>query len=336
MTQLLDTIELLYDSPLGVISNALRGFITAAPGNDLIVADFSQIEARGLAWLCDEEKALQTFRDGLDIYCVAAEDVYGYPVDKKKHPDERQVGKTVILACGYGGSVGAFQAMAKTTGAKVEDKRAKEIVTAWRGQNPTIVGYWSACEAAAIAAIQTPGSVHKAGAPGREVMYRKSGSFLLCRLPSGRKLSYPYARLLPHIWVKRQKDDETESRRIQQSDLPRYLARGWSHHGTPSPGIVYKYQDPTTKQWVEGPTYGGSLVENITQAVCRDILAEAMLRVEAAGYPVVMHVHDEIVSEVAEDFGSKDEFCAVMAEVPTWATGFPIAAEGYRRRRYKK
>lgn len=334
---LTDAIDILYGDPLTVLSNCLRGCITAAPGKDLIVADFSSIEARGLAWLAGEEKLLHVFRSGADVYCTAAEDVYGRPISKKADPYERQVGKTIVLACGYQGSVGAFQAMSRTTGVKVEDAEALKIVKAWRAKNENIVGYWSECEKAAISAVQNPGMKFFAGPEGRQVGYMKKGSFLFCRLPSGRMLSYPYPRLVLYVWIAKDKeDDEHESRRVPDADVWKWVQRGWRQNGEPSPAIHYKYVDPKTKKWTEGPTYGGSLVENITQAVCRDILAEAMMRLEQHGYEIVMHVHDEAVCEVDEDFGSVDEMEEIMSQVPAWATDFPIAAEGWRGKRYRK
>jgi DNA polymerase len=337
MTAIYDQIDFLYGSPLNVVSNCLRGMITAAPGKDLVVADFSAIEARGLAWLAGEEKVLDVFRTGADIYCAAAEDVYGHPVNKKQHPAERQIGKVVILACGYQGSVGAFQAMARGYNVKVADADALKIVKAWRAKNESIVQYWRDCETAAIQALQTPGKAAYAGPEARKVGYLKRGSFLFCRLPSGRLLSYPYPRLVPYVWIARNKDDEEhESRRVPAADLPKWLSRGWRQNGEPSPAIHYKYVDSLTKKWTEGPTYGGSLVENITQAICRDILADAMLRLEHHSYEIVMHVHDEIVCEVPIDFGSLEEMTAIMCELPPWATGFPIEAEGWRGKRFRK
>lgn len=337
---LADEIDIFHGPPLQVLSDCLRGCIVAAPGHELIVADFSAIEARGLAWLAGAERLLDVFRTGADIYCVAAEDIYGYPINKKEHPAERQIGKVTILACGYQGSVGAFQSMARNYLVTVPDKQALKIVKAWRAANDEIVTYWRACETAAIEAVKRKGEIVAAGPIGREVRYLVRGSFLLCRLPSGRALSYPYPRLVPYLWIKRDggidEDGEpvVENKRIPASDLGRWLRHGWQQNGEPSAGLHYRYQE--AGRFVEGPTYGGSLVENITQAVCRDLLAEAMLRVEAAGYPVVLHVHDELVAEVPEGTGDVHEFERIMAEAPAWADGFPIAAEGWRGRRYRK
>lgn len=361
MTPLTDELELLYGPPLDIISNALRGFITAAPGDILRVADFSQIEARGLAWLAGAEKILEVFRDPNEhIYCLAAEDIFGRKITKKGDPFEYSVGKVVVLACGYQGGVGAFQSMAKNYLVKVPDDEAAKIVKAWRTKNPEIVTYWSDVEHAAIAALKDrkTGTAHKAGAPGREVTFGVRGSFLFAKLPSFvagyedeprnySRISYPYPSLVDYVWIRKAKlavsadgadilEISSTSRRVPCSDLSEWIARGWKQNGEPGPAIHYKYVDPITKQWVEGPTYGGSLVENITQRICRDILASALLRLSQRGYETVMHVHDEAVTETPEDFGSTEELEAIMAEDPGWAAGFPIAAEGYSRKRYKK
>lgn len=476
---LVDTIELLYGPPMDVISNCLRGCITSAPGHDLLVADFSAIEARGVAWLAGEERVLDVFRTEADIYCHAASDIYGRPISKKTDPDERQIGKVVVLACiaagqpvltprglipiedvllsdkvwdgiewvshggvvirgergvwtyqglsatadhivlgadgrelsfgdcilhrlpialtgsgsspitfvpftrgehrtskqlpryvgavpvfdllnagprnrftvsgllvhncGYQGSVGAFQAMARGYGVKVPDAKVKEIVSAWRDANQATVAYWADVERAAIAAVQNKGAVCSAGPTGREVKFLQRGSFLFCRLPSGRALSYPYPRLLPYIWIRRALppveeggEPVVEQRRVPDRELAKWLARGWKQNGEPGAALHYKYVDATTRSWTEGPTYGGSLVENITQAICRDLLAAAIIRLEARGYPIILHVHDEVVSEVPEGFGDLAEFEAITAEAPAWAAGFPITAEGWRGKRYRK
>lgn len=338
---LADAIEILHGPPLPVLADCLRGCIVAAPGHELIVADFAAIEARGVAWLAGAERLLDVFRTGADIYCVAAEDIYGHPVNKKEHPHERQIGKVTILACGYQGSVGAFQSMARNYGVTVPDKQALRIVKAWRAANEEIVTYWRACETAAIEAVKRKGEIVEAGPVGREIKYRVMGSFLLCRLPSGRRLSYPFPRLVPYVWIRRDagldEDGEpvTDSKRIPVADLGKWLRHGWEQNGEPSPALHYRYPDARGVM-VEGPTYGGSLVENITQAVCRDLLAEAMLRLEAAGYPIIMHCHDEAVAELPEGVGDPHEFCRIMAEAPLWAAGFPIAAEGFASRRYRK
>jgi len=189
----------------------------------------------------------------------------------------------------------------------VSDQRADELKNSWRNVHPKIKRYWYQCEDAAITAVMNPGSKFCAGAKGREVTYIVRGSFLWCRLPSGRVLCYPYPQLTPGKFGSDQ--------------------------------VSYMYVDAMTKKWIRGTTYGGSFVENITQAVARDVLAEALVRLEALGYQTVMHVHDEVVVEVPEADRPQhgvEHVEHTISELPTWATDLPVAAEGWRGKRYRK
>lgn len=301
----IDLIDLLYGQPMDVISSCLRGMITASPGNELIACDFSAIEARVLAWLAGEESVLDIFRGEGKIYEHAASGIYNKPMaDVTK--DERQIGKVAILALGYQGGVGAFQQMARGYGVQVSDTKADEIKTAWREANPNIVSYWWALERAAVNATLDANSVYSAGAKGREVKFRKAGEWLFCQLPSKRVLTYPFPRI--------------ETNRFDRNAL-RYM-------GT----------DSFTKKWTVIDTYGGKLAENITQAVARDVLAEALVRLDARGFDIVAHVHDEVVMEIPASAPANTlaNVEAIMAEVPAWADGLPLAAEGWRNFRYKK
>lgn len=303
-----DTLDMNYGPVLDALADCIRGMITAGPGRELIAMDFSAIEARVLAWLAGEEKVLDIFRTHGKIYEHAAGGIYNKKLEEV-NKDERQIGKVAVLALGYGGGVGAFQSMARVYGVKVEDDKADEIKKAWRDSHKKIVHYWYDLEGAAINAVEL-GVVCKAGAPGRQVAFKKSGSFLWCKLPSGRVLCYPYPQ-------------------IKEIETP------W---GEPKSALVFMSVNGTTQKWEETKTYGGSLAENITQAVARDLLAEAILRLEDNGYPVVMHVHDEAVVEIPADSPKDIEHRIeeIMAIVPTWAKGLPVAAEGWRAFRYRK
>ena len=317
--------RMFHGSAMHVLADMLRGMIVAAKGHDLIAADFANIEGRVLAWLAGEKWKLKAFADydagkGPDLYLVSAGRIYGCePAEAKPH---RQIGKVAELALGYQGGVGAFQQMAKTYGVKLSDERAGEIKDAWRYYHPEILAYWYAVEAAAIGAVRNPGAQIEVGAKGAAVKFRVSGSFLFCKLPSGRCIAYPYPQ-------------------IREIETPWGECKDALTYKTVLDSTARKkakiVDDPTNKgSWWRIATYGGSLVENITQAVARDILAESLFRLEARGYPVVMHVHDEAVAEVPHDFGSVEEMSAIMAEVPAWAKGLPVAVEGWRGGRYRK
>ena len=229
-------------------------------------------------------------------------------------------GHLLVHNCGYGGGKGAFQQMARGYNVKVKDETAENIKLAWRESHPHIVRYWYALENAALEALRIPHTV-KVGPKGREVAFKKNGSFLWCRLPSGRVLCYPYPE-------------------IREVETP------W---GEPKEALTYMASIADTKgkvlpdsnaegKWQRVSTYGGSLAENVTQAVARDLLADAMLRMEVAGYQTVMHVHDEAVIEVPETAmeSTLAEVEKLMAQVPSWAEGLPLAAEGWRGTRYRK
>lgn len=299
-----DFLLLLFGEPLSALASCLRSFLIASPGGRLIVCDFSAIEARVLAWLAGEEAVLEIFRGHGKVYEHAAAGIYGVPMAKVTK-DQRQIGKVAILALGYQGGKGAFLAMAKNYGVIVSDHEAEKIKLAWRAKNSNIVRYWYAVDEAAHRAILNPGQKFSVGPHGREVTFLVSGSFLLCRLPSGQVNCYAYPS-------------------VREAQTP-VGARDVIH-----------YKAMILNKWTETTTYGGSLVENITQALARDLLAEAMLRLDARGYKIVSHVHDEIVCDMPEGIGSIKEMGEIMSENPTWAKGLPLAAEGFESFRYRK
>lgn len=341
----IERINFFYGSPLNVLSDCLRGFIVAKDGCELVACDWSNIEGRKLAWLAGEKWKLQAFRDydaghGPDIYKLAYSKSFNVPVETiSKQSVERQIGKTQELGLGFGGGVGALQTMARASNIqfapslpkllemasasaidtanylweKKRDKKeiskdeyiASELVKiAWREAHLDTVSYWSQLEQAAKAAVNSPGK--KAAA--RYVTFLHKGSFLWCRLPSGRVLCYPYPRIEE---VKTAWGGKTES-------------------------ITYLTEDAETRRWERVSTYGGKLAENVTQASSACILREGMLAADARGWPIVLHAHDEIVIEVPKDSVSVEEMERVLAVPPKWASDLPIAVEGWRGRRYRK
>lgn len=220
-------INMLYGPPAAVISDCLRGFLHAPKGKTFVAVDFSQIEARVLAWLAGEEKVLKVFENGKDIYLHAASSIFGLPeAEINKH--QRLIGKVSILALGYQGGVGAFQVMAKGYNLKIGDDLADATKTKWREAHPKIVKYWYDLERAAIAATMNPGTPFKAGAKGRQVIYLKAGTFLMCRLPSDHVIVYPYPKVksIKTPWGDR-KDAMTYMSSVSQT--PKKIQIGRAH-----------------------------------------------------------------------------------------------------------
>jgi DNA polymerase len=292
-----------FDGPvesLDDVASGLRSLFVAGPGCDLIAADYSAIEAVVLAELAGERWRHDVFVRREDIYSKTAEMITGMPTPSgEKHP-QRQLGKIAELASGYGGGVGAWRAF----GHEGEEEEIKLAVRAWRDASPNIVRFWWGLEDAAKAAIRSPGDVVR----HRSITYRRQGDVLQCILPSGRSLYYHDVRL---------------------EDRP----TPW---GETRETVTYSGRDVFSHRWTRLKTYGGKLCENVVQAVARDLLAYAMLRADEAHYPIVGHVHDEIIAEVPHGFGSVEELCSLMTILPTWARGWAVFAAGWRGGRYRK
>lgn len=345
-----ETMEVIYGPPIGVISDCLRGFIVPAPGKKLVAADESNIEGRVLAWLAGEEWKVQAFRDFdrdpllyPDLYKLMAQKIYGVPhTEISKEDFRRLIGKVAELACGFQGGVGAFQSMAVVYLVDIPDSQADEIKKMWRAANPRIVAFWYALEEAALSAVHNPSRTFSAG----KIRYKVQGSFLWCELPSKRLICYPYPRAWKQVWATLQgpkkevkKTFHGETAAGAEEAARDYAAKNGTtinHISEASDILTYMGQDTLSKKWERQKAYGGFLAENATQAVARDVLAEALQRLEAKGYEIVMHVHDEAVAEVDAAFGSAEEMESIMAEVPAWAAGLPVAAQGWEGRRYQK
>lgn len=299
-------IEFFHGAPLDIMASLLRGCIVAGPGKDLLVADWAAIEARILAWLAGQRSLLHLFATGGDPYKAMAAKVYRV-LFANVTSEQRWLGKQLILGCGYQQGSDSLQLRLAKEGLDVDDEFAGECIGSYRNDNTAIVELWEKMDTAAKNAIDNPGVVYRNG----KLAFGVHRGMLLIKLPSGRYLSY----LKPTI------------RSITTM-----------RHGEPwtRDQIFYWGVSPVSYQWEELYSYGGKLTENVVQAIARDVLADAMLRVEAAGYPVVLHVHDEVVSEVPEGTRDLEEFRALISVVPPELTGCPLKAEVWRGKRYRK
>lgn len=293
-----DMLESIYGNTPDVLSQLIRTMLIPKDGCEFIVADFSAIEARVLAWEAEEQWVLDAFQNGEDLYCATASQMFHVPVVKHGvNGDLRQKGKIATLACGYGGSSGALISMGALQ-MGLHEEELPEIIDSWREANPKIVQYWWDVEKAAMKTFKTG----ERQDIGRISFVFYSGTLWMV-LPSGRKLAYLKPREQPN--------------RFGRMSLT-YECVGQNH------------------KWVRQETYSGRLVENATQAIARDILAEAMARIEAKGLDIVAHVHDEVIIEAPKDKYTVDEICQLMATNPDWCDGLPLAAAGYKGDYYFK
>ena len=354
-------VSFLYGPPLSAVSDCLRSIIRAAPGHDLISADFSAIEGRVTAWLAEEQWDLDAYRAndegrGPGLYEIAAADIFNVPVATitKKDP-RRQVGKVAVLALGFAGSVRTFYSMAKNypdvdmaaaygplkdavasdTFEKAAERYAECLArkdqgadqmpreawiaseltkVMWRAKHPKTVALWKALEVAAFEAVENPGHVRVVN--GKVAFLVRMG-FLWCRLPSGRCLAYASPKIgdVEVPWADKTKPPSEREKRKAVTAL----------------GV-----NSVTRRFERYTMYSGLYTENCVQAIARDIMANAMLKAEDAGYPIVMTVHDELVAEVRKDFGTVKEFERLICDLPMWAAGLPLTSGGYRAERFKK
>lgn len=297
----LDAIRVIYGSVNSTLSQLIRTAFVAPEGNVLIDADFSAIEARVISWLAGEEWRLQVFREGGDIYCASASQMFHCTVVKGgENGHLRAKGKVAELALGYQGSTGALINMGALK-MGIAEEELPDIVTKWREANARIPVLWRSMEDAAIEVITNGGSV-EVGCITLSLEYdrNQNTTVLVMHLPSGRDLYYISPSISTNRWGK--------------------------------PSIAYIGMDQKTKKWQKIETYGGKLTENCVQAIARDCLAGAVERLEAAGYPVVFHVHDEVVIDIkpyADDKTMLNDVVRIMSEPIPWAPGLPLNADGW-------
>ncbi len=293
----LAALEILYPSVPEVLSELIRTAFIPKSGCKFIVADFAAIEARVIAWLAGERWRQEVFESGGDIYCASASQMFHVPVEKNGvNGHLRQKGKIAELALGYGGSVGALKAMGALE-MGLEEEELQPLVSAWKSSNPNIVKLWWDVDRAAKTAVKDRSSTETHG-----IRFSCQSGMLFITLPSDRRLSYVKPRIGENRFG---------------SDCITYEGIG------------------STKKWERIESYGPKLVENIVQAISRDLLSHAMRRLDAMGYNIVMHVHDEVVIEAPVDV-SVDDICAVMSQPPPWAKGLLLRADGYETDFYKK
>lgn len=308
----LDALRIVYGSPNDTLSQLIRTAFVAAPGNVLIDADFSAIEARVISWLADEEWRLEVFRTHGKIYEASASQMFGVPLEriKKGNPEYslRQRGKVAELALGYQGGVPAMRQM--DTGkllADLPDEEIKDIVDKWRNTNPKIRNLWYSFNDAAIRVIQNGGSLRvRCCTFARECDCIRGTTCMTISLPSGRKLYYVEPAVGENRWG--------------------------------GPSITYMGVNDKNK-WGRIETYGGKLVENVVQAIARDCLAQAIEHLEAAGLPVVFHIHDEVVIDTAAfdtNDAMLDKVVKIMSTPIPWAEGLPLGADGWVGAFFKK
>ena len=292
-----EALEMLYDDVPDTLSQLIRTAFIPRAGTRFIVADFSAIEARVIAWLAGEQWRQEVFAQGGDIYCASASQMFKVPVEKHGINGRlRQKGKISELALGYGGSVGALKAMGAVE-MGIDEDELPVLVNAWRRANPCIVQFWWDVDKAAMEAVRSRRSSATHG-----ITFSCQSGMLFITLPSSRRLAYVKPRI------------------------------GENQFG----GQCITYEGVGgTKKWERLDSYGPKFVENIVQATARDILAEAMLRLNASGYRIVMHVHDEVVIE-APLTARLEDVCAIMGQTPSWAEGLLLRADGYMTDFYKK
>ena len=296
-----ETLEILFDSISDVLSQLIRTAFIPSFNSRFIIADFSAIEARVIAWLAGEKWRMDVFNSHGKIYEASASQMFKVPLEKiHKGSPLRQKGKIAELALGYGGSKGALISMGALNMGLTEDE-LPDFVAAWRKSNPNIVNLWWDIENAAISAVKEMKTVNMQY--GLKFSYRSG--ILFITLPSGRSLAY----IRPRIEI-----DE----RFGKDKL------------------TYEGIEPNTRKWGRVDTYGGKLTENIIQAIARDCLAESMLRLDDRGYKIAFHVHDEVVLDVPNNFGSLEEVEDIMGMDISWAPGLPLRAEAFESNYYKK
>lgn len=342
-----EDLKLLYgENLMPLFSSVLRGVFTASPGHEMFVQDYNAIECRVAWWLAGHQKGLELFRKGVDPYWEMAKEIYGLPAgliyngDDEKHAEMRQVGKAAVLGCGYQMGPKKFVSAAwDVYRAKVDADMAKIAVQTYRKIHFPVTEIWDSYQNAAIQATKNPGDIYEVG----KVKFYREGRFLFIELPSGRRLSYCDPEInMGKTWVMEKGKDRIYASNIEAGKMAHkdgykvvneFQSERLSYFEI---NQLAKKSDTIIPKWAKETTYGGKIFENVVQSVSRDILAESIVRVEKMGFNVLMHSHDELVSEAPKGKFTSGAYRKTMEQLPKWAKGLPLKAGGWVGPRYKK
>ncbi|QEF98177.1 DNA polymerase I, thermostable [Stieleria maiorica] len=355
-------LDLLLAPPIDCISSSLRSMVVSEPGHRLMVCDFASIEARVLAWVAGQTDLLTQFAEGADVYVSMASKIYEVE-ESEVIKTQRHVGKTAILGLGYGMGHRSFRSACKLmAGVLIDNKFARQVVKTYRESNSAIKDFWASIGTACVRAVET----HQPHRVGR-LEITANAKWMQIRLPSGRQLHYCKPHLVDVVapWSEGYfgaiiaPEEATEQLEDMGIDLGERQTDRWIECSVPKGGrtllqkanirselqpkepqyikqIQFWAVNSKTRKWSKERTYGGKLTENVVQAIARDFLCEAMLRVERERYPIVATVHDEIICEVPDQFGDLRTFERIMKQIPVWGRGCPIEVEGFEAKRYRK
>lgn len=295
----------LFDRPLTALAQSIRGFFEAQNGQVLHIADFASVEPRGLAWMADEDWILEAYRKHQDLYRITAGKVYGKDPERlTKDGPERFMGKQLVLGCGYGMGPPRFVETVAKFGRIITEEESRKAVYGYRDSVPMITKFWRTIESACIKATREWKTLRVGKLQFRPVTLSNGFRVLFVDMPSG-TIAYPKPSVGQEMWA----------------GMPRSKFEFWT---------------PLGQHWVKTDTFGGSLTENVIQALCRDVLRDGLLAADKAGFSVIGHVHDEGIAEGQDNQKDLEEFQRYLSNSSPWAKGFPLETEAFNARRYRK
>lgn len=307
-----DDIPLLYGTdPMSAVGTMIRPCIIADEGCDMFIADYSAVEARGVAWLAGAKRLLRAFRTHGKVYEDMASQIFACEL-LEVDDDQRFVGKQAVLGCGYQAGAAKFLEMCISYGRDIGEELAEKAVSTYREKNSEVVDLWYAAEKAVKSAVRNPGKIYSFGV-GVEILVRSTGKYLKIRLPSGRDLHYSMPRV------------EVVEKVFKEGEDPVMIEQ-----------IRYMGVDSYTRRWTLIDLYGGKIIENVVQALCRDLMCYALVNLIDEGYDFLFTVHDEIVCQTISGTRTINDYIMTMTALPDWAPEFPLAAEGHIAQRFSK